>query len=395
MRPHRLITVIPAVLATIVACSDTPPVEPKPRAAVRDSAGVLLVEIGDPYSYSLPEAELRETWTTTPDALLSRVVGGVILDGSRAAIVDQGNTEILLLGSDGSVAQKVGRVGDGPEEYRFPTSIHPVGDELWVHDARLARWTRLDEQLDLVSTQPSGLESYVVELRPLTVASTGTVAAIYGDMRRFGTDGVSRDTMPLLLIDSVGRADTLGVWANQEWAYARIEGGASRAPVGYGRTTLAAGGEKAFALGDNATWNVHVFDDQGRVVRVIRIGASPVEISPEEAERYRVERQEALPLDASDSYRERVAAAPVSETYPTYEDLEVANDGTVWIGLTVRVGETIRRWIEVTPEGEIGHEFELPPDTDVLAITRDALLVRELDQLDVPRVRLLEIVREE
>ncbi len=392
MRPFLPASVAAGALALVAGCTEAQ-VSPPPQASVRDSAGVLISDIGDPYSYRAPVAELRETWVSAEDALLSRVVGGVLLGDGRAAVVDQGNTEILVFDRDGSVLRKVGRVGDGPGEYRRISSIHRFEDELWIHDAGHARWTRLDADLNLIGTRPSGLESYIVDLKPLTIGPNGTVTAILGDMRRFGTDGVSRDTMPLMSFDSAGFPDTLGLWANQEWSYQRSDAGVSRVPVGYGRTTVSASSERWFALGDNATDRVTVFGSEGRPVRSVRIDASQVTIGPSEKELYAAEREAAISDAASDLYRERLSDAPINDTYPAYEAVAIAGDGSVWIGLTARVGDRSRRWLKVSAAGQIEFEFELPPKTEVLAMTNDAVLVKELDQFDVPVVRRLEFER--
>ena len=104
---------------------------------------VLLVACGDVFG---PTSKVQ-TWTTEAEyeigdalegeALFSRVEDvRVTPDGDRVVVLEGGSARLTIWTPEGSLLQQVGRVGDGPGEFRNPNQVelHPNG--LLVRDSR-------------------------------------------------------------------------------------------------------------------------------------------------------------------------------------------------------------------------------------------------------------------
>ncbi len=86
--------------------------------------------------------------TGRPDATIGEpftMIAGVReLPGQRALVTDQMDRFIVLVDFTAGTREPVGRQGDGPGEYRFPTAPLPgVADTTWVVDGMLRRILRL------------------------------------------------------------------------------------------------------------------------------------------------------------------------------------------------------------------------------------------------------------
>ncbi len=79
-----------------------------------------------------PDATIREPFTM--------IAGVRELPGHRALVTDQMDRGIVLVDFSAGTREPVGRQGEGPGEYRFPTAPLPgVADTTWVVDASLRR----------------------------------------------------------------------------------------------------------------------------------------------------------------------------------------------------------------------------------------------------------------
>jgi hypothetical protein len=93
-------------------------------------------------------AQRRLDLTGRPDATIGEpftMIAGVReLPGHRALVTDQMDRSIALVDFTAGTRQPVGRQGDGPGEYRFPTAPLPgVADTTWVVDRMLRRTLRV------------------------------------------------------------------------------------------------------------------------------------------------------------------------------------------------------------------------------------------------------------
>ena len=113
---------------------------------VSDSGGVRTVLLGNLDELSAPGI--------TPDVVASTQQHGIelfnattalFLDDGGLAVANAGALEVLLLESDGSLARRVGRQGEGPGEFAEVTSLVKTPAGFLVYDARLGRINEFTE----------------------------------------------------------------------------------------------------------------------------------------------------------------------------------------------------------------------------------------------------------
>jgi hypothetical protein len=145
-------------------------------------------------------------WLETDSADPLGLVADLDLWQGQVAIADGLQSNIKVFSSDGALVRTIGRVGDGPGEFRHPVSIEAVGEDLWVLDARM-RLSRFGPEGELRGTvllpgyNPSHIRS--------NPSSPGLIVSA-----RFPTEALPEnrgenraetpDAYALLVIDSVG-----------------------------------------------------------------------------------------------------------------------------------------------------------------------------------------------
>jgi hypothetical protein len=97
-----------------------------------------------------PDASIREGFT--------RVTGIRELPGGRVIMVDQADQSVFLVDFAKGSAEKIGRQGDGPAEYRFPLAPQRGrGDTTWIFDATLRRMMVIaDGKISTTVPMPAG-----------------------------------------------------------------------------------------------------------------------------------------------------------------------------------------------------------------------------------------------
>lgn len=386
---RTLVSMATVALLALVGCGDRVEV-PVSEVAISDSAGVTIVDVGPLPGVAAPEWELERRFNTARTGVeLFRVSSGRILADGRVVLGDAGNDELLLLESGGRLERRIGRSGDGPGEFRGIVSLHVAGDGFSVYDARLGRWTRFDRAGSVVSTDAMSPPDRIVDLRPLAVDPAGELLAVYGSMRRFGREGIRRDTTPLLRYNDLDRApDTLGLWASEEWYYAPTPGGTARTYVGFGRSLAAYGRKDLAVLGDTDSLHISLFDARGEERMRIRGAGATIPATDEESERWRRRTGERLSASAPDEVRELFLQAPVHESYPAFDAAIVDAEGRVWVGATARLDAQERLWVVFDTEGSPAGRVMIPSSATVLDAAMGHVLLLESDDLNVQMVSL-------
>ncbi len=364
---------------------------------VSDSAGVRVVELGDPGTLELPERSTavmgeigREGGTE-----LFRVSGARLLESGRLAVGNSGTFEILYFEGDGALAFRAGREGDGPGEFRAITSFPgTAGDTLTIYDVRLGRLTTLDGEGAVVGTRPLTPPSQVVDLLPLTVGSDGRVVAVYGEARIFGTSGIRRDTVPLMVIDSSTAVDTVSLWPGKQWSFASTEMGAFRTEVGFGYAVEASGRDGHAVVGSTDQLRLTMVNAEGETVLRVAGSAPARTVSTEDVERWRGDRMAGLPDDFPASIRTAIEAAPHNETLPAFSGLLLDADGRIWIGESTTPGAVDRRWIVLEPDEERAFRVVLPGSAEPLDARGSLLVVLDHTELGEEIIRMVQLGEE-
>jgi hypothetical protein len=140
-------TAVVLAVGAAVACADQP--EHRQGAAVRDSSGAVLVEyalagteVVGPCFDSDPIVRIGDRHED-PSHDLHRVAGAVET-AAGSIVIATGSYELRIYGRDGQHQTTLGRLGDGPGEFRQIKGIYPFrGDSIAVFDEAQQRVTVL------------------------------------------------------------------------------------------------------------------------------------------------------------------------------------------------------------------------------------------------------------
>lgn len=379
-------------ISVTAACQGKP--VPVSEVSVSDSAGMTLVDVGPLEGVAAPEWATEERFTTAREGVeLFRVSAARILPDGRVLVGNGGNSEILVLDAGGAVRNRIGREGDGPGEFRRMVAIHPTDDGFAVYDAGNARWSHFDQGGELLATEPMHPPTRIVSLEPLGIGDDGQILAVFGAMRFFQSEGIHRDTTPLLHYESMSHPpDTLGLWAGTEWSYSAMELGGARTPVGFGRGLAFGGRDSLAALGDTDTLDISVWDVGGSERLRIRGGGARIHATAEEGERWRRKMLARFGSSMPEQMREVYREAPVHDSYPAFDGVAMDTEGRVWVGATAELGEELRRWVVFAADGSPVGRVDLPANGELLDVTSDQVLLLRRDDLGVESVVLYGLV---
>ena len=245
------------------------------RVAVRDSAGIAIVEMGGvdrPLGLdAAPAAELA-----MPDSSLTAVPWGVSADPASGQVyaIDWTSPRLVAFDSTGRYLDDFGRPGGGPGEFRNPvaTFLEPNGT-LVVWDAGrsiLSRWSPSGELL--------GEESARAQYwGPGFAVSGGEVITVTTSDDPSG----ARTTQRLVAVSPKGEPRTLYELPT-ELGMMRVGGGAMPAPKVFAPSlTWAAHGDRVYVL-SGPGYRIDVYED-GKRTRSIRRDVPPIPVSREMA----------------------------------------------------------------------------------------------------------------
>ncbi|MDZ7779497.1 MAG: hypothetical protein U5R14_06085 [Gemmatimonadota bacterium] len=390
------------MLLTAMGCDGAPTLD-RPEVTVSDSAGLQLVEIPPLKEFSLPELSARRLFSTRDvdgrEVELFEVLDGLFLPDGSLVLANTGSQELIHLGSEGTSSRRIGRRGQGPGEFERLTKLLPAADggfTAWDYN----RFSRYSPDAEFMEVVRLGYENPVVSLVPLMVSDSGRVAAVLGEQRYFQSSGERRDTVPLLTWDADGNGpDTVGVWKGLERAFGSLERStAFLVPIGFARTVFHASGGERVAIGSTDSLDVMVYDsDMAPLRRIVAPGRNG-EVGRSEESAWEKRRSSMVPLD-DEGIRKVWNEAPIHETLPGFEGLQVDPDGSLWIGEATIPGEALRRWVIFSPDGIPEAELKVPTEqfgylpgrTELLAVGRDRIALLRRTRLDEEYVEVWEV----
>lgn len=366
---------------------------------VRDSAGVRIVENGEARAggWRVGTEPLFTVGWGPDGPMFTWVQSGRILPDGGALVGEFGAGRIYRIGPDRSVLGSWGRKGEGPGEYRSLDAILFRGESILVSDGRLRRLTLLSPSGEVRTIRPLAgtflhqVSSLLTDGRLLLVPGDG-----YGGVAETRPEWVF-ETQPILAADPEARtADTLAELPHlRRWYGTR---GASPGPV---RVKGRAGGfADGFAWARSDEREIRWYDPSGRLVQVARWDEEPVPLTPEFRRRMARSREEAYRSRGAD---ESVVAARLAELeealdrhegpLPYWDAFHVDRLGNVWLGEYTMPGEPSEEWRVFTRDGTFAGRIELPEVTAILDVTDDRVLAVRRNELDVPAVVMIELVK--
>lgn len=391
--------------------SDHPPAE----AAVRDSAGVAIVEHGRIDLAGVPEWRLA----AEPEVEVGRVAGDprYLLhevrdamrrdDGSVVAVV---GSEVRAYGPDGTFLWSQGSEGQGPGAYMGASTLAPTrGDSVLVWDQSLRRLTVLSPEGELGRTLTPDLGRFLYRIgtagpdafsllevwsdpAPDAITTELTTRRQFMAVRMIDLDGTLVDSWgPGLRYIEYVRSFALSEppWAGSVFAVPARDGtpgvwwGDSRVPAAEVR--LLRTGEEVERI---VRWSADrtVSNDDREEYRRWYLGWT----SELEDQRRRVAHRELLPL------------LPWPDRFPAYDRIMTDRAGRLWVAEYLREDrvedDDPQRWTIFSADGRrVLGWYAAPQRWDgfvVKDIGGDWMLVLERDELEVEHLRLYRIVKD-
>ncbi len=390
------------ILAAIVAACDSAGSSGSmdtSEPAIRDSAGVRILDNGraPPVGWRVETSPVFTLGWETDGPTFTWIQSGQVLPDGGALAGDFGAKTIYRIGPDGSVLTTWGRDGEGPGEYQGLDAMLLRGDSIVVSDGRLRRVTILSYEGNVLAIQPlPGAFLHQVS----SILADGRILLIPGDGYSFVPDIRPEwvfEHQPIIAaaLES-GAVDTLAELPHlRRWYGTR---GASPGPVSVkGR---AGGFADGFAWSRADQREVMWYDGSGRLVQIARWDEEPVALTPDRKSRIAGHFEELFRSSRAD---ETFVAARLAEVVegldrhdgplPYWQSFHVDRLGNAWLSEYSLPGQPSDRWRVITRDGTFVGWIELPGIVSILDITDDRVLAVRTDDLDVPAVVMLKLLK--
>ena len=329
----------------------------------RDSLGVVVADITGSWFLDAPTWEWMRVYSTEGKLDLHLVSDGLFLSDGSLAITNTGTSELLHLDTNGQLLRRIGGAGEGPGEFRSPTTLAlGPGAAVWVYDRRLRRLTGFDDRWRVAQTR--NLRPYLglVTLDLIDMLPDGRTTATFWDNRGHFRLGLpeTRDTVPIYVYGVDGEfSDSIGPWFGTERSFTEHAGGIASVPVGFGRTFLAAGRGGVIAAGSTDSIDVVLQSKELRPVLRLR-GHDPARVvGPSDEVEWRRKKQDFVPITTPE-YRRIWEQGPTRKTFPAFGALAVDDEGRVWIGEFPSLSSSRRKWVVFDASGRAVGQVVLP-----------------------------------
>lgn len=359
--------VVVALLAS--GCSTEAPESRPPSVSVHD--GISVIDIGAlsaaPTIHVLNEPDLVLSGDPSP---FFRVMGAISLPGGRIAVLNAGYHKVQVYDATGRLDDDVGAPGDGPGEFRMPTSILPLGaDSFAVFDHTHQRLTLFvaDSALRVVRTIPLG--SHFVGQSIWAIGAPSSVDWLLEVAPYIGLDAAPGFQRPMVQLTHYGTdGDRVRVVRELPGTEVYIRSGdrfVVRTPPFARRSFIVSSGAR-LAIADSHESQASVLDLGGTVRTIVRFDTrqDPVAAAHVASETSSWQSRAEV-SDLSDRRR--------SDSVPQLGGLLLGADSTVWLRSPFPKGGRYR-WTMVDPATESVGSIEADTSLTVVEASRGHVL---------------------
>ncbi|UCG88182.1 MAG: hypothetical protein JSW71_06460 [Gemmatimonadota bacterium] len=406
MRRTVRVAATAVLTAIVVGCGGNGP--DRDTFSIRDSAGVtIVVNTGDPGSWtewhisSAPELILGAS-DDDPENALYRVVGALRLSDGRVAVGNAGSFEVRYFAPDGRFLYAAGQEGAGPGEFSNIEWITLLSaDSVVAYDSRQQRLTVLDPAGKYVRSMPIRATDEV--LVPVVVGLFGDGSALIRNPHPPPEQtGVYRIDFRLYRYEAgVSSPHPLGVFAGDDRYFRLIEGALSVYGVPFARSYVLDVVDTIFYHGHNEHSELRAYSPTGRLLRLIRWDAPPVEVTDEAVRQFReAQLNRTQNPDLRRRWEQVLAGIPANRTMPKFGASYLLRGvaglihdeiGNLWVlQYAWRPGQATR-WSVFDKRGVALATVTLSPRHEPLQVGDEFMLLRFRDSLDVETVRLHKI----
>lgn len=390
------------LVAALVACGGGGDGGAHPTAAVRDSAGVRIVES----PAALADRELG--WTVAPEPSLDvggdeapetqfyQVTGAARLSDGGVAVTNAGTEEIRVFDATGAFLGSAGGQGGGPGEFRAMTLVAVLpGDSILLYDTRNVRFS-------VMAPAPSFARSFEPDpetggnLRPFGVLANGGIAAqgtpVFSGSVASGT--VLSPPRPLVILGPAGSLEAVADTYPSEPRFFESTQGFSITRIPFAAAPQYAVSADRVLAGPGDRYEVRAYDGDGRLAALIRLDRPPRPVTDADID-VAVERSLARAREeARPALRRSYQAMPFPDAMPAYARILVDGTGLLWVEDYRAPGQDEpQTWTVFDSDGQALGRVTVPDDLYVDEIGEDWVLGHTRDELDETHIVLHELRR--
>ncbi len=370
----------------------------------RDSAGIGIREysaaaIKAAPAWTISDAPMAVIGADETDATLdlsTGAFGGLLSDGGLIVATAR-PAQIYRFGPDGTRLTSLGRAGQGPGEFNFFQYVHVVpGDTVLAFElARrksilyLADGTFIGERDIPLPTDRQIPPLMRGRLLNGTFVHSGEALL---PQAPGGPEKVFRMDLPIFsLAPEATDYDTMLVTRSAQMYASSVSAMGQTMPMA---RPVAFGPSPLITVGDELTWvstgdvaEMASFRIGSRTpTQLVRFEMTPRTVTDTDRQRYKDDAREAfkqfeqmMPPGMLESEIEKLEQTIFASEFPAIGQLITDKIGRIWVGTGVAFGDDERRWMVLSPAGELLGRVTLP-EGDLFAAMSDRVVIRRTDE---------------
>lgn len=378
------------------ACASEPGAD---NLVVTDSAGIEIVTnarltgAGIAVWTLSPEPEIRVETPESGDVVLFDVSTVIPLSDGRIGVGNGNPLEVLIFDESGALAQRLGREGEGPGEFRAIQSILEIGpDSVGVYDP---------SRKHLSVFSPSG------ELARFESLTHAAPASGWSRLLPVGSD-------EFILFGEAGLGEIRepGRFRPEESTYRLGADGSTLADYGtfpglmvfvsemgagrllFGARSYVAVSGSTLIVGTAEQPEFRAYSSAGDLVRIVRWPDHAREVTPERVAQFIDAGLADMPEQQRAAMRKLGEDLPFAEEEPPYEDIIASDVGDVWVGSYQGPEVTLpsfrpprRSWLIFDLDGALKATLETPEGFRPYAVWDGLMLGVFLDEFGVESIQ--------
>ncbi len=394
-----------ALLALFLLCSCVGAVH-EGGFSVADSAGVTIVTNSSHLLSTVPR------WSLVEDSLLTvglqsrdapvffRVTDILPLPGEEVAILDAGTCEVSILDGMGRLVGRLGREGDGPGEFRAPSSFVLLPpDSIGVYDASLDRFSvfeRTGALARVARVEDVPIKGGFERIYPST---TGNFLLItrFGYTADRDIEGIFRDRAECTRVSGAGQKT--GSCGGFSGAELYIDNGKMGFPF-FGADTYVATSGDLLIVGTAEETEWRGFTQEGVLTKIARWPDHERTVTQDRVDRLIDTLASQLFPEQTAQWRDVLSERLWSPRVPAYQDVLASGWGEIWVGEYpdptadyLELPPPARRWLVFRASGELIGALETASGFQPLALGPDAVFGVFRDDLGVEVPRRYRVVK--
>lgn len=396
---------LPLVAASLplVACANTDAAAP--AAAVRDSAGIAIVE------HTHADSAALTWWSLEPSPAID--VGGAEVEESYSlyqvsdalplpdgglVVVNGGAADVRYYDAAGTHVRTSGRRGEGPGEFQRPQRLLAFpGDSVLVVDGMAGRASVLDREGVFARDFRVGSGPGVGAVGRL---SDGNLVATQNVF--IATDianGFQRNDITFVTITPTGEMlDTIVTVAGAERTIEMNQSGGQIRSImvsspPFSKSTVYAAKGDLLVIATQESPEIRVYGSDGALRRIVRTGTPMPAVTEAHLDAWFQRTRESMTEEQRQQALTRPEWPDAGRVVPPYQAIEIDDAGNLWAADYDDRVSTPGTWSVYDAAGRFTARIRMPEGFRLLHAGEEFVTGVERDEYDVELVRMYRIVR--